>query len=91
MIDIETIQEMRLQAQMCDDYSQWKREMDAIERLERDLGVNNRPPVDQPKVAPIKREYVPRKGHVRANSIDHALELMDQFFNRKQQLQQQES
>ena len=80
MIDLETIQEMRLQAQMCDDYSQWRREMDTIERLERDLGINNRPPVDQPKVAPVKREYVPQEGHVRANNVNHALELMNQFF-----------
>lgn len=70
---LDQINQMEIAAQHCDDYSQWRREMDEVARLRALHGGGRR--VAAPKgPTPVK---IPTRG-TKARSISHALELMDQ-------------
>ena len=75
----EEVAEMRLRANMTDDYNIWRCEMRAIDEIEIAMGYKEITK-DEATVTPQPRPYVPQKGHVRANNTQHALELMNQFF-----------
>lgn len=78
MLTLEALQEMRLTAQMCDDYSQYKREMAAVEQLERDMGLHREAPAVRQEIPVIPK--IPSRGH-KARDINHALEMMEEFFS----------
>lgn len=75
----EEVAEMRLRANMTDDYNIWRCEMRAIDEIEIAMGYKEITE-DKPPVTPQPRTYVPQKGHVRAESVEHAIQLMKEFF-----------
>jgi hypothetical protein len=79
----EDIAQMRLEAEMCDDYSVYRREMRQIQRLEAELNRREGIVPAAPKATsqPVKKR--PRKGTIRCNSIEEALPVMDRVFGLK--------
>jgi len=80
----EDIAQMRLAAEMCDDYSQWKREMAEVRRLEAELdrleGKTGAPTPQAKPYQPIPKRPAPG---IHCKSIEEALAVMDRVFGLK--------
>lgn len=84
MITREQLAAMRLAAEMCDDYSQWKREMAEVRRLEAELDrLEGKTGAPTPKAAPVRSIPKRPSGGIRCNSIEEALAVMDRLFGNK--------
>lgn len=70
----EEYHQLRLAAEHCDDYTQYRREIAEIERKARQAGIIRSPAHFQGKsVTPIKRRPT---GRVRARDARHAVQLI---------------
>lgn len=96
MITREQLADMRLAAEMCDDYSQWEREMAEVRRLEAELdrlegktgeASLNAAGAPTPKAAPVRPIPKRPSGGIRCNSIEEALAVLESRFGMKQQKQ----
>jgi hypothetical protein len=88
MITREDLAQMRLAAEMCDDYSQWKREMAEVRRLEAELDrLEGKTGAPTPKAAPVRPIPKRPSGGIRCNSIEEALAVLESRFGMKQQKQ----
>lgn len=85
MITREQLAQMRLAAEMCDDYSQHKKEMAEVRRLEAELDrLEGKTGAPTPKAAPVRS--IPKRpaGGIRCNSVGEALAVLEASFGRKQ-------
>lgn len=79
---------LRLAAEMCDDYSLYKREMSEVRRLEAELDrLEGKTSAPTPKAAPVRPVQKRPSGGIRCNSIEEALAVLESRFGMKQQQQ----
>lgn len=80
----EDLAQMRLAAEMCDDYSQWKREMAEVRRLEAELDrLEGKTGAPTPKAAPVRPIQKRPSGGTRCYSMEEALAVLEQRFGSK--------